>query len=171
MATILTTTYGANTAITFDLSSLGTSATFVAGRESNEVDNTTNKFVDVLVDVKGITGHAVTAPVIGQVMNLYCWGSDISLATTPIDVLDGVDSAETLAHVSVLNSLRFAGSAAVTVATAGLVYYIQPFTVASLFGGVMPKFWGLFFAHNHAGALAAAMSGKFQYSGITYTNT
>jgi len=169
MATILTTTYSANTAITFDISSLGTSATFVAGRESTEVDNTTNMFIDALVNVDGITGHASTAPTVGQEIRLYCWGSDTT-GDAP-DTLEGSDSAETLAHVSVLNSLRLAGASAVTVATAGLVYYIQPFSVASLFGGVMPKFWGLFLAHNHNGALAASQSALFSYNGITYTNT
>lgn len=171
MATITTTTYSANTAITFDISSLATSSTFVAGRECSEIDNTTNKYIDCLVRVKGITGHASTAPTVGQVIQLYCWGSDVSLATTAIDVLDGTDSAETLGHVSVLNSLKFVAAPAVTVATAGLLYYIQPFSVAQLFGGNMPKFWGLYLAHNHTGALAAAQSGLFSYNGITYTHT
>lgn len=132
------------------------------------MDNTTNKYMDCLVNVDGITGHASTAPTVGQQIVLYCWGADTSLGTTAIDVLDGTDSAETLSHVSVLNSLRFAGSAMVTVATAGLVYYIQPFSVASLFGGVMPKYWGLFLAHNHTGALAASQSGLFSFNGVKY---
>lgn len=160
--------YSANTAITFDISSLATSSTFVAGRESAQIDNTSNLYVDAIVNVKGITGHASTAPTIGQAINLYVWGSDTSLATTAIDVLDGTDSAETLAHLSVLNSLKSVASPAVTVATAGLLYYIQPFSVAQFFGGVMPKFWGLYLAHNHTGALAAAQSGLFSYNGITY---
>jgi hypothetical protein len=163
-----TISYSDNTAITFDISSLGTSSTFVAGRESTQVDNTTNKFVDCIVNVDGITGHATTQPAVGQLIQLYCWGADTSLATTAIDTLDGTDSAETLAHVSVLNSLRLAGVATVTVATAALVYYIQPFSVAQLFGGVMPKFWGLFLAHNHTGALAASQSALFSYNGIKY---
>ncbi len=168
MAT-LAINYSANTAITFDISSLGTSSTFVAGRESTEVDNSSNLYVDALVNVDGITGHASTAPTIGQQIRLYCWGADTSLGTTAIGVLDGTDSAETLAHVSQLNSLKLAGIAEVTVATAGLVYYIMPFSVAQLFGGIMPKFWGLFLAHNHTGALAAAQSALFSYNGIKYT--
>jgi hypothetical protein len=171
MATVTTQTLSSNTAITFDISSLGTSSTFVAGRESAQIDNTSTNYVDCIVNIDGITGHASTAPTIGQMIGLWVWGSDTSLATTAIDVLDGTDSAETLSHVSVLNSLRYAGGAAVTVATAGLVYYIQPFSVAELFGGVMPKFWGLFLAHNHTGALAASQSGLFSFNGVTYTNT
>jgi hypothetical protein len=171
MTTALTQTYSANTAITFDLSSLGASSTFVAGRESTQVDNTSNNYVDALVNVKGITGHASTAPTVGQLIALYAWGADTSLGSTGIDVLDGTDSAETLSHVSVLNSLRFVAAPAVTVNTAGLVYFIQPFSIAQLFGGIMPKFWGLFLAHNHTGALAASQTGLFSYNGITYTNT
>lgn len=171
MPQITTQTSSANTAITFDLSSLGTSSTFVAGRECTQIDNTTTNYVDLLVNVKGILGHATTAPVVGQMIQLFAWGADTSLATTPIDVLDGTDSAETLSHVAVLNSLRFAGAAVVTVATAALTYYFQPFTIAPLFGGVMPKFCGLFLAHNHAGALAAAQTGLFSFTGITYTHT
>jgi hypothetical protein len=171
MATVLTQTYSANTAITFDLSSLGTSSTFVAGQESSQIDNTTTQYVDAIVNVKGITGHASTAPTVGQMIQLYVWGADTSLATTAIDVLDGTGSAETLGHVSVLNSLRFVAAPTVTVATAALLYYIQPFSVAQLFGGVMPKFWGLFVAHNHTGALGASNNTLFSFNGITYTNT
>jgi hypothetical protein len=172
MATVLTTTYNGDTAITFDISSLGTSSTFVAGRNSTEIDNTSNKFVDCIVDVEGITGHASTAPTVGQVIQLFIVGNDTSFATKTIGgVIDGSDGAATLPHVSVLQSLRLVGQAAVTVATAGLVYYIQPFSVAAQFGGVMPKFWCLYLAHNHTGALAASQSTLFSYNGITFTAT
>ena len=171
MATVLTQTSSANTAITFDPSSLATSSTFVAGRESTQIDNTSNKYVDALVTVYGITGHASTAPTVGQYIGLWLWGSDVSLATTAIDVLDGTDSAETLGHVSVLNSLKLVAAPAVTVATAALKYYIMPFSVASFFGGRMPQFWGLYLAHNHTGALAASQASLFNYVGITYTST
>lgn len=171
MATITTLTYSANNAITFDLSSLGTSSTFIAGRESTQIDNTSDQFLDALVNVKGITGHASTTPSIGQLIRLFVWGSDVSLATTAIDVLDGTDSAETLSHLGVLNSLREAATSGVTATIAANVYYIQPFSVASLFGGVLPKFWGLYLAHNHTGALAASQTGLFTYTGIKYTAT
>ena len=168
---ILTQTLSANTAIAIDLSSLPTSSTFLTGRESTQVDNSATNYVDAIVNVKNIAGHAVTAPVIGQMITVYVWGADTSLVTVPIDTLAGADAARTLGHASVLNSLRFAGAPSVTVATVGLSYYVQPFSVAALFGGVMPKFWGLFVAHNQAGALAAAQTGKFSFNGVTYTST
>lgn len=163
--------YGTITAMTMDISSLASSASFLSGYEGNEVDNTTTRWDDFLVNVDGILGHATTAPVIGQQIQLYVWGSDVSLATTAIDVLDGVASVETLAHDSVRQSLKPVASPAVTVATAALKYYIQPFSVASFFGGNQPTFWGLFLTHSHAGALAAAQSGLFSYQGIKYTAT
>lgn len=169
---ILTQTLAANTTIAIDLSSLPTSSTFLTGRESAQVDNSTTNYLDAIVNVKALVGHATTAPVVGQIIALYVWGADTSLVTTPIDTLAGADAARTLAHASVLNSLRSAGAAGVTTITpAGLSYYIQPFSVAALFGGVMPKFWGLYVAHNQAGALAAAQTGKFSFNGVTYTST
>lgn len=155
-----------NTAITLDLSSLAASSTFVAGRESTQIDNTTTKYQDALVYVLGITGSA-SAATAGQSINVYVWGADTSLATTPIDALDGVDSAETIT-LPTLQALRLGGSAYTTVTTASQVYYIQPFSVASLFGGVMPKFWGLYVATSLTGGLAASMSGKFSFVGIKY---
>jgi hypothetical protein len=121
--------------------------------------------------VDGITGHASTAPTVGQQIQLYVWGSDVSLSTTAIDTLDGTASAETLAHDSVRQSLRQVAAPTVTVATAALKYYIQPFSVAQFFGGNCPTFWGLFLSHNQTGALAAAQSGLFSYQGIKYTET
>ena len=169
MAT-LNTPYSTSTAITFDVSSLAGWATFVAGRESTQIDNTSNLYLDAQVYCDGITGHASTAPTVGQQIRLYVWGSDVSLATTPIDTLDGTDSAETLSHVAVLNSLALARVATVTVATAALVYPMRPFSVAPLFGGVLPPFWGLYLAHDHTGALAASQSGIWSYRGITATS-
>ena len=78
--------------------------------------------------------------------------------------------AETLAHAAVLNHLALARVATVTVATAALTYYFRPFAVAPLFGGVLPKFWGLYFAHNHTGALGAGQSGIWSYNGIKLTS-
>jgi hypothetical protein len=134
------------------------------------VDNTSTNYLDAIVNVDTITGGA-TAPTIGQSINLYAWGADTSLATQAIDVLDGTDSAETLTNLSILNSLRPAGSAVVTAATGSLLYYIPPFSVAALFGGVLPKFWGLFLSHNHTGSLAAAQSTLFSFNGVTLTST
>jgi hypothetical protein len=62
-----------------------------------------------------------------------------------------------------------AAPAVTTISPVGLPYVIEPFSIAQLFGGVMPKFWCLYLAHNHQGALAAAQSALFSYNGINYS--
>lgn len=171
MSTVLTQPLSSDTAITFDISSLATSSSLLAGRESTQIDNTSTNYVDAIVNVKPITGHASTAPTVGQVITLYVWGSQVSLASSAIDVLDGTDSAETLSHAGVLSGLALVASPGVTVATAGLAYPVKPFAVAQFFGGVMPKYWGLFLSHNHTGALAASQSSLFSFNGVLPTQT
>ena len=166
---VTTVVYSANTAITLDLSSLGTSSTFIAGRESTQIDNTTNKYHDAIVMSDGITGGS-TAPAVGQLIAVYAWGSDVSLATTAIDTLVGTDAARTITATT-LAALRLLAPIPVVTATGSLVYRMQPTSVAALFGGVLPKFWGLFVAHNHTGALAAGNSAKFEFVGIKYDVT
>lgn len=161
--------YSANTAITMDLSALASSSTFVAGRESNEIDNTSNKYIDALVRGSIIVG---TTPTLPCQLNVYVWGADTSLATTAIDVLDGTDSAETITNTTVLtNGLQLARAMPILVNTSNTTYYMSPFSVAALFGGNMPKFWGLFVAHNQTAALKtdAGNTNSFSFNGITYT--
>jgi len=162
-----TVNYSSNTAITMDLANLGSSATFVAGRESSQIDNTTNKYMDCIVSGFVSVG---TTPTANTTINVYVWGADTSLATTAIDVLDGTDSAETLSNVGVLAALRWGASVTVPVTTSDFQYPVLPFSVASRFGGVMPKFWGLFVAHNTAVNLrnTAVNTNSFEFVGVKY---
>jgi hypothetical protein len=166
-----TINYGSTTAITMDLANLGSSATWVAGRESTEVDNTTNKFVDAIVQGSISVG---TTPTANTVINVFVYASDTSLATTPIDVIDGVDSAETITNTGVLYSMFRIGAAInVLVNTSDIAYPVAPFSIAQLFGGIMPKYWGLFVAHNTGVNLRnnAVNTNSFDYVGIKYDIT
>lgn len=162
-----TVNYSANTAITMDLANLATSSTFLAGRESSQIDNTSNKFVDALVSGFVSVG---TTPTANTVIGIYVYGADTSLATTALDVLDGTDSAETLTNAGILAALKLGASVAVPAATSDVQYIVLPFSVAALFGGVMPKFWGLFVSHNTAVNLRnnAVNTNSFEYVGIKY---
>ena len=170
MATIITTTYSANTAITMDLSALASSSTFLAGRESTQIDNTSNLFIDAIVQGKFLVG---TTPTLPCELRVYVWGADTSLGTTAIDTLDGTDSAETLTNTTVLGTLRLGAVVGILVNTSDLTYRVLPFSVAQLFGGILPKFWGLFGTHNMTAALKtdAGNTNSFSYNGITYTST
>lgn len=171
MATVVTQTTAGPTTITMNLTSRAASATFIAGRESTQVDNSSTKYMDALVLGRFVVG---TTPTLPCQLNVYLWGADVSLATTPIDVLDGTDSDETLTNTTVLlNALKLASFNPILVNTSNLTYDIVPFSVAGFFGGAMPLFWGLFVAHNMTAALKtdAANTNSFRFLGITYTNT
>lgn len=163
-----TINYSANTTITMDLINLASSSTFVAGRESSQIDNTSDKYIDALVQGSVSVG---TTPTANTSINIYVYGADTSLATTAIDVLDGTDSAETLTNTGVLYSaLKLGAVINVLVNTTNVKYNMAPFSVAQLFGGVLPKFWGLFVSHNTAVNLRndAVNTNAFSFVGIKY---
>lgn len=163
-----TINYGSTTAITMDLANLGSSSTWVAGRESTQIDNTSNKFVDAIVQGSISVG---TTPSSNTVINVFVYASDTSLVTSPIDVIDGVDSAETITNTGVLYSMFRIGAAInVLVNTSDIAYPVAPFSIAQLFGGIMPKYWGLFVAHNTGVTLRnnAVNTNSFDYVGIKY---
>lgn len=161
-----TVNYSSNTTITMDLASLATSSTFVAGRESTQIDNTSNKYIDCLVSGFVSVG---TTPTANTTIAIYVWGADTSLATTPLDTLDGTDSAETLTNTGILNALRLGASIAVPATTSDVQYIVLPFSVATLFGGVMPKYWGLYVAHNTGVNLRSTNNtNQFDFVGIKY---
>ena len=171
MATVQTITYTAGTAITFDPSSIAQSTTWLVGRACTEIDNTSNLYDDILVNVQGIVGSA-SAPTAGQETRIYLVGNYISFVTTPVDTLNAVaDAGITLTHAGVLDSLRFVSAAAAPDTTASRTYWFQPFSVASFFGGIMPRFTKIYISTSLAGGLAASQSAKFTYDGIKYTWT
>jgi hypothetical protein len=154
--------------ITISPASLASSATFVAGRESSQIDNTSDLNVDALVSGSIMVG---TTPTINTQIRIYVWGSHTSLATTAIDVLDGSDSAETISNTGILNSaLYLAAVIDVSATTSDLAYPFKPFSVAQFFGNKLPRFWGLFLAHN-TGVNLNATGGNHvvSYSPVKYT--
>ncbi len=166
MATV-TPIYSSNTAITMDLANLGSSSTFVAGRESNEIDNTSNKYMDAIVKGSISVG---TTPTANTAIIVYIWGANVSLATTAIDVLDGVDSAETLTNTGILAAFKPLAVINVLATTSDIAYPIQPKSVAARLGMIMPKFWGLYVAHNTGVNLRnnAVNTNSLEFVGIKY---
>jgi len=166
---VLTNVLGTATGLTMDISSLGGDSSLLAGLESVEVAGADN--FDFLVNVDPITGHATTAPTVGQRIEIWVWGADTTLGTTAWDVLDGTSSAETLSHDAAKFAMCLVRSPVVTVATAAKTYPILPFSIAQCFNGIIPDFWGLFLTHNHTGALAASQGSLFSYQTVAPTTT
>ena len=154
--------------IAMDLSSLGSSPTLIAGYESEEINNTTDKYIDVKINGEVTTG---TSPTDAKNIYVYVYGSGKSLATDPIDVLDGTESAETFNSEELRDSGLKLGAIINTDNTSNTTYKIPEFSVAELFGSSMPEFWGLFVTHDTGVNLNASNNDLFYYKGVTYTST
>ena len=179
MATVTTVTYAAPAAITIGLATTPLASSTTTGvRESNEIDNTTNKYVDCIVQGKVTVG---TTPTTAKSIKIYVWGADTSLATLTydqsnaagLDTLTGADGDRTLTNTETLQSmLRLGAVISVIATTSNVTYPFAPFTVAPLFGGQMPKYWGIVVQHDTGAALnGTANNHAFAYTGITYTST
>lgn len=158
MAADIKTKYPAtsSTDLTITLASLASGAqnVFTAGQESTAVDNTTNNDLDHLLSGMITTG---TTPTASRTINVYAYANLSSASGTPTypDVLDGTNSAETFTSANVQNTaVRFIASITVD-ATSNRAYYFGPVSIASIFGGSLPKFWGVYVAHDTAVALNA----------------
>lgn len=143
-----------STALTISLASLasGSSGVFTAGQESTAVDNTSNLDLDHLLSGFITTG---TSPTASRSINVYVYANISSSSGTPTypDVLDGTDSAETFTSANVMNSAIKLAASITSDNSSNRAYYFGPISVAALFGGSMPKFWGVFVAHDTAVAL------------------
>lgn len=157
--------YAASAAFTITLASLASSSTFLAGRESDAVSNTTNKYLDYLVGGKVTTG---TSPTASKTIRIYGYGSIDDTPTYP-DVLDGADSAETITSADILNQLALLAALG-TDNTSDRTYWMAPRVLSLAFGGVIPKNFGLYIAHDTAVALnATGGNHAFSHTGAYVT--
>jgi hypothetical protein len=136
--------YASSSALTISPASLASSSSFTAGVESDAVDNTTNKYLDYLLAGKITVG---TTPTINTEIRVYV-AALIDDSTYP-DVLDGTGSAETRTSAGSTDSaLVLARVLNVDATTTDRAYWFGPVSVASLFGGTMPKKFVVFVTHN-----------------------
>ena len=156
--------YAASATITCTLASLATSSSRTAGRESTAVDNTSNLYDDALLSGQVTTG---TTPTAQKQIDVWIY-SDDGNDLYP-DVLDGTDSNETITSENVRNgALKLALSLRVE-STSDRIYYFRNISVAALFGGTMPRKWGVFIAHDTAVNLNSTGSNhELRYTGVTY---
>lgn len=114
---------------------VASSSTHVSGGETNEVDNTTNLYLDYLVSGKitvessGLSAGEIRVWIVPRIDDsTYPGGFDgtASAETTPLDDANGTMAGAVLAKVIATDT------------TASQVYYIAPFSVAALFGGICP---------------------------------
>ena len=164
MATTDNIAYGTSTAITCTLASLASSST--AGRSCVAVDNTTNKYDDAMVTIAVKTSASALAN--DKACYVYVFGSeDGTVYLGSSAEAEGTDIAVTF---DVPTNLKLA--ATISCPASSVTYRAVIGSIASLFGGVMPRKWG-FVLQNYTGQALDATEGNHQktYTGITYTNT
>lgn len=133
--------YTAISAPTHTLASLATSATLVAGQESNAVDNSSTKYLDIAIKQKTTTG---TNPSAGTI---ELWVVPSLDGSTWPDVFDGTDSAETVTSRDILFGSGRLGASVATDTTSDRTYELLVPSLRDLFGTVPQKFV-LFLVHN-----------------------
>lgn len=127
--------YGASSALTqTNLDGLAASATWVAGWESEAIDNSTNLYTDYSINAKiqvESTGLAA-----GEI-RMYLV-AELEDASWP-DVFDGTESAETVTDTEIRDAICRMAAFTVTDTTASRVYYLNCPSVAAVFDGNCPR--------------------------------
>ena len=153
MATTLKPLYGSSAALTVTaLNSLASDTNLVEGWSSAVIDNSSNLSDSETISYVIKTG---TSPTVSTNVYVYIWSILDDTPTYP-DTIDGTQGAKTLTSANVRDSGAFKLGAVITVdATSNRLYY-GAVNVAALFGGHMPKKYGVFIVQNTAAALNAS---------------
>lgn len=147
--------YGTSTAITISLNSRADGG----AQESNSIDNSTNLYWDALVRVSVAVGT-----VAGEKRVLvYAWGSEDG-STFP-DTITGSDANVTLENPTVLTP-----ACTIPVPSNSKTYESDAFSIARLYGGNMPRKWGIVVV-NKSGAALSGSGNSASYTGIGITIT
>lgn len=154
MSGVIKTLYGtSNQAITCTITSLANAAQ----QGSTAVDNSSNLYLDALVQLK-IKTNASGTSAIGIVL-IYVYGT----ADGGSDYGDGVSGTNGSVTLTVPPNLRMLG--VINAVANSITYVSNPFSVASLFGGKIPDHWGIV-VENQTGATLDASVGSAWYQGI-----
>jgi hypothetical protein len=141
------------------LNGLASSAT--AGWQSAVQDNTSNLYLDALVQV--IVDMANTAPANSKALFVYAYAG---LETSYTNPASGSEGTITLVDITAnAQNLKLLGTIPYT--TADEVIESAPFSVAAAFGGVLPPKWGIVII-NHTGAAIAPSGNTVKWTPVYY---
>lgn len=128
--------YAASSAITVtNLHGISSSSTFVAGWESGAIDNSTNLYLDYIINAAIVVESAGLSA--GEI-RLYLV-AELEDSSWP-DVFDGTESSpETITDTEIRDAICRLAAVSVTDTTASRTYYLQCPSVAAVFGGTVPR--------------------------------
>lgn len=158
--------YGSSSALTCTLASLASDTNVLAGRESTAVSNITTPQLDYLLAGKIKAG---TTPTAGRI-EVWAYAQVEDTPTYP-DTITGTDSARTLTSADIKASALRLVASMTTDTTTGRNYWFGGVSLASLYGGIVPKRWGLFVAHNTGVALDSTGSNHALWSTPVYATS
>lgn len=171
MATTFKPLYAASAAVGFgasnaSLNALASSSTRTAGAQSDQIDNSTNLYDDILVSGSFKTG---TSPTVNTLIDVWIFPCKDASSAYP-DVITGSGTgAKTLTSENVRNAGGKLLKSILIDSTTGRVYDFSNESVASLFGGVLPQKFVIFATHNTGVALdASSAGGQMNYLGVQY---
>jgi len=149
--------YGtSNQAITITLNGLADDGY----RESTAIDNSTNLFLDALVQVK--VNVTAGAPAGDKNCLIYAYGTADG-GTSYSGAATGTDAAYGGVAGQLISNCKLLGI--VNLDAASETFESDVFSIASAFGGVMPDHWGIIVMNQSGQALAAADNSAF-YQGV-----
>jgi hypothetical protein len=158
MSSTIKIAYGTQgVAITISLNSLGNTSE----QQSTAVDNTSNLYLDALVQFKIKTGASGTSAT--GVVRIYFYATSDN-GTDYTDGATGSDGSFTPtspANARVAYSLNCVANAT--------TYTSDPISVAAAYGGVLPAKWGIIIENQSGHALDASAGGSAWYQGIQQT--
>lgn len=137
-----------------NLHSLASSQTWVAGWESNAIDNTTSKYSDFIVNAK-LVRHASNQQAGEHRMYLVATLDD---GTTWPDVFDGTESGETVVDTEQRDSICKLAAVAATDGGASETDYLFCPSVAAVFGGFVPPKFVIFITTNGSTTTTASLA-------------
>jgi hypothetical protein len=147
MTTLGKPSYGAATTHTITLASLASDTNLIAGRQGTVIDNTTELAIDCHVGGFVTTG---TSPTSGRQIEVWAFGSyDGTTYSAGAGATDANFSPT--GEKTLMRRLEVIP----TDNTSNHKYEFGPYSIATAFGGFVPRKWGVFFVHNTAVALNA----------------
>ena len=168
--TVTTITYAADSALAITLTGPLTTGAFRSSANFN--NNSSTNYVDCLVG--GMIGSAGTSWAAGETVDIYAMANYSDTSTDIGGARDAAyaqgdgdqvsDTDFILANVGpLIFSIGLHGTP-----TTNMDYHWGPVSIASAFGGTMPKNWHLLVHNNTSGSVD---SGNINVIGVTYTNT
>lgn len=150
--------YAASSSLTVTaLDGLASSSTHVTGWESDIIDNSSNLYLDYIVNVKITVESAGLAA--GQIRVYFV--AELDDTTWPDVFGDGTQSAETVTDTEIRDAICRLGAVTDTDTTASRVYFLNVPSVRAVFGGTLPRKFTIFITQSTGTTLETTGNGVY----------